>query len=96
LTDEAVGAARNRRTVATPVEWIMSATKVDRRLAIKGDAIYFDFLKSDPAVYFDYLVAPGNLSEMFREPSSVIRGIKCAVNRVSHGVSLTKRGQKCQ
>jgi hypothetical protein len=77
-------------TVARPLERIMSATKVDRRLAIKGDAIYFDFLKSDPAVYFDYLVAPSNLSEMFREPSSVIRGIKCAVNRVSHGVIVNE------
>ncbi|MEZ5890725.1 MAG: hypothetical protein R3D52_11115 [Xanthobacteraceae bacterium] len=61
----------------------MSAKKVDRRLAVKGDAICFDFLKSDPAVYFDYLAAPGNLSEALREPSSIIRGIKSSVNRVS-------------
>jgi hypothetical protein len=82
--DEESGRAEpTQNTVAKPLERIMSAKKVDRRLAVKGDAICFDFLKSDPAVYFDYLAAPGNLSEMFREPSSVIRGIKGAVNRVS-------------
>jgi len=65
------------------MERMMSAKKVDRRLAVNGNAICFDFLKSDPAVYFDYLAAPGNLSEALREPSSVIRGIKSSVSRVS-------------
>lgn len=61
----------------------MSAKNVDRRLAVEGDAICFDFLHGDPAVYFDYLAAPGNLSEVFREPSAVIRRVRSAVNRVS-------------
>ncbi|MEZ5784923.1 MAG: hypothetical protein R3D62_00215 [Xanthobacteraceae bacterium] len=61
----------------------MSAKNVDRRLAVKGDAICFDFLKSDPAVYFDYIAAPGNLSEVLGEPSSLIRRIKSSVNGLS-------------
>lgn len=65
----------------------MSVKNVDRRLAVKDDAICFDFFKSDPAVYFAYIAAPGTLSEAFGEPSSLIRRIKSSVNGVSQAPS---------
>jgi hypothetical protein len=81
---EAAGRAEPAQTtVAKPLERTMSAKNIDRRLAVEGEAICFDFLKSDPAVYFDYLAAPGNLSEAFREPSLLIRRVKSAVNCVA-------------
>ncbi len=62
----------------------------DRAPAVDHDPLCFHFWKCDPAAYFEYLAAPGTLSDMFGKPSTIACGVEDAIDSISKAETARK------